>query len=166
MESAFQAVFDKPCTWQEATMVVIPKPNKPDYSMIKAYCPIALLNCVGNILEKLIAICLGQLAKSHNILHIDQIGGHPKWLTIDTAMVLIHNVEVKTKQGLVTSSLFLDVQHAFDNVSSARLLTTMHALGCPGAVTSWCSSFLSERTTALSFDGQTDIQCPIQTRIP
>jgi hypothetical protein len=40
------------------------------------------------------------------------------------------------------------------------------SIGCPGAVTSWCSSFLSERTTALSFDGQTDIQRPLQTRIP
>jgi hypothetical protein len=81
-------------------------------------------------------------------------------------MALMHNVEVNTKQGLVTSSLFLDVQGTFDNVSSTRLLRTMHALGYPGAVTSWYSSFLSERTIALSFAGQTDIQCPIQTGIP
>jgi hypothetical protein len=146
--------------------VVIPKPNKPDYSAIKAYRPIALLNCLGNILEKLMAMCLGQLAESHDILHIDQIGGRPKRSAIDTAIVLTHDVEANMKRGLVTSSLFLDVRGTFDNVSSARLLTRMHALGCPGAVTSWCSSFLSERTTALSFDGQTDIQRPIQTGIP
>jgi hypothetical protein len=81
-------------------------------------------------------------------------------------MALMHDVEANAKRGLVTSSLFLDVRGTFDNVSSTRLLTTMHALSCPGAVTSWCSSFLSERTTALSFDGQTDIQRPIQTGIP
>jgi hypothetical protein len=40
-------------------MVVIPKPNKPDYSTIKAYYPIALLNCLGKILEKLMAMHLG-----------------------------------------------------------------------------------------------------------
>jgi hypothetical protein len=146
--------------------VVIPKPNKPDYSMIKAYHPIALLNCVGKILEKLMAMRLGQLAESHDILHVNQIGGHPKWSAIDAVMVLMHDVEANVKRGLVTSSLFLDVRGAFDNVSSAQLLTTMHALGCQGAVTSWCSSFLSECTTALAFDGQTDIQCPIQTGIP
>jgi hypothetical protein len=81
-------------------------------------------------------------------------------------MALTHDVEANAKRGLVTSSLFLDIRGAFDNVSSARLLTTMHTLGCLGAVTSWCSSFLSERTTVLSFDGQTDIQRPIQTGIP
>jgi hypothetical protein len=42
----------------------------------------------------------------------------------------------------------------------------MHTLGYPAVVISWYSSFLSERTTALSFDGQTNIQHPIQTRIP
>jgi hypothetical protein len=66
----------------------------------------------------------------------------------------------------VTSYLFLDVQGAFDNMSSTRLLRTMYALSCPGAVTSWCSSFVSQCTTVLSFNGQTDIQYPIQTRIP
>jgi hypothetical protein len=40
-------------------MVIIPKPNKPDYSSIKAYCPIALLNCIGKVMEKLMATCLG-----------------------------------------------------------------------------------------------------------
>jgi hypothetical protein len=134
--------------------------------MIKAYHPIALLNCLGKTLEKLMAMHLGQLAQSHNILHIDQIGGHPTRSAIDAAMVLTHYVEGNAKRGLVTSSPFLDVWGSFNNVSSARLLRTMHALGCPGAVTLWCSSCLSDCTTALSFDGQTDIQCPIQTGIP
>jgi hypothetical protein len=44
-----------PQSWQQATIVVIPKPNKPDYSNPKAYQPIALLNCLGKILEKLMA---------------------------------------------------------------------------------------------------------------
>jgi hypothetical protein len=35
--------------------VIIPKPNEPDYSDPKAYRPIALLNCLRKILEKLMA---------------------------------------------------------------------------------------------------------------
>jgi ribonuclease HI len=31
---------------------------------------------------------------------------------------------------------------------------------------SWCSTFLSERTIALSFDGRTNQQCPVSTGIP
>jgi hypothetical protein len=58
--------------------VIIPKPNEPDYSLIKAYRPIALLNCLGKVMEKLMATRLGQLVETHDILHIDQIGGRPK----------------------------------------------------------------------------------------
>jgi hypothetical protein len=36
-------------------MVVIPKPNKPNYSNPKAYRPIALLNCLRKVLEKLMS---------------------------------------------------------------------------------------------------------------
>jgi hypothetical protein len=78
----------------------------------------------------------------------------------------MHDIEAMAKQKLVTSSLFLDVWGAFDNVSATHLLHTMYALGCPDPIISWGTSFLTNRTTALSFDGHTDVQCPITTGIP
>jgi hypothetical protein len=73
--------------------VIIPKPNKPDYSSIKAYCPTALLNYLGKVMEKLMATCLGQLAETHDILHANQIGGRPRHSAIDAAMALTHDIE-------------------------------------------------------------------------
>jgi hypothetical protein len=67
-----------PKSWRQATTVVIPKPNKPDYSTPKAYRPIALLNCLGKVLEKLMATRLGTMAEAHDLLHPDQIGGQPQ----------------------------------------------------------------------------------------
>jgi ribonuclease HI len=155
-----------PRGWREATTVVIPKPNKPDYSSVKAYRPIALLNCLGKILEKLMATRLSQMAESHDLLHDDQIGGRPKHSAIDATMALMHDIEANAGRKFVMSSLFLDVRGAFDNVSSTRLLHTMRNLGCPKPVLSWGTTFLTERTTALSFDGHTDAQCPITMGIP
>jgi hypothetical protein len=109
---------------------------------------------------------LGTMAKAHDLVHPDQIGGRPQRSAIDAAMALAHDVETGNKKKLVTSSLFLDVRGAFDNVSSARLLQTMRQLGCARPVMSWCSTFLSERTMALSFDGRTDQQHPVSTGIP
>jgi hypothetical protein len=45
-------------------MVVIAKPNKPDYSNPKVYRPIALLNCLRKILENLMATQLGMIAET------------------------------------------------------------------------------------------------------
>jgi hypothetical protein len=81
-------------------------------------------------------------------------------------MALTHDIEANAKIKLVLSSLFLDIRGAFDNVSAARLLHTMCTLGCPDPVVSWGTSFLTNRTTALSFDGHTDIQHPTKTGIP
>jgi hypothetical protein len=43
------AVGYYPQAWRQSTTIVIPKPNKPDYSNPKAYRPIALLNCLGKL---------------------------------------------------------------------------------------------------------------------
>jgi hypothetical protein len=114
-----------PRSWREATTAIIPKPNKPDYSSVKAYRPIALLNCMGKILEKLMATRLAQMAEAHHLLHPDQIGGRPQHSAIDAAMALMHEIETNAGTKWVTLALFLDVRGAFDNVSSAHLLHTM-----------------------------------------
>jgi hypothetical protein len=109
---------------------------------------------------------LSLMAESYDILHADQIGARPKCSAIDATMALMHEVEANAGNHVMTSALFLDVRGTFDNVSSTRILATMHTLGCPAVVVSWCSSFLSDTTTALSFDGRTDTQRAIQTGIP
>ncbi len=43
--------------WHHATVIVLNKPNKPDYSNLKAYRPISLLKCIGKVFEKIITKC-------------------------------------------------------------------------------------------------------------
>jgi hypothetical protein len=43
--------------------VIVPKPEKPDYSIPKAYRPVALLKCHGKILEKLFANPVAYMAE-------------------------------------------------------------------------------------------------------
>jgi hypothetical protein len=44
-----------PAWWREAKVVVIPKPDKPDYSLPKAHRPISLLETMSKLLEKAVA---------------------------------------------------------------------------------------------------------------
>ncbi len=43
-----------PREWRDAKVVVIPIPAKPDYSQPKAHRPIALLECLGKLQEKVV----------------------------------------------------------------------------------------------------------------
>ena len=62
VSESIQHIFNNICmsgTWprwfKESISVIIPKPKKPDYTLPKAYRPIALLNTLGKLLTKVIA---------------------------------------------------------------------------------------------------------------
>jgi hypothetical protein len=57
-----------PTCWKEATGAILPKPNKPDYAIPRAYRIITLLNCLGKVSERIIAQRLGFLAETTDLL--------------------------------------------------------------------------------------------------
>ena len=64
-----------PNCWKESIGIILSKPNKPDYTIPKAYRVILLLNCLGKVLEKLFASRLAYLANTGNLLNSMQLGG-------------------------------------------------------------------------------------------
>ena len=58
-----------PRCWRKAKGVILKKPSKPDYSIPKAYRVISLLNCLGKVLERLVARRLGALAEILDLLY-------------------------------------------------------------------------------------------------
>ena len=117
-----------PQAWREATIVIIKKNGKPDYSAPKAYRPISLLNCLGKIAEKIMATRLAYMAERHSLLHHLQIGGRPKRSAVNAAMYLTTKIDEANKRNKTTSTLCIDVKGAFDNVYKDRLLHTMKEL--------------------------------------
>ncbi len=83
----------------------------------KSYRIISLLNCLGKIAEKIIAVRLTYLAETTDLLHFNQIGGRRKKSAIDVVMILIHDIQVAKQDKKVISVLFIDVKGAFDHVS-------------------------------------------------
>jgi hypothetical protein len=70
----FAAGYHPKC-WRQAIGVILPKANKKDYSLPKAYRVISLLNCLGKAFEKSIANRLSYLAETGDLLQETQIGG-------------------------------------------------------------------------------------------
>jgi hypothetical protein len=140
----YKALFDAghhPKQWKIGIGIVLAKPNKEDYSVPKAYRIIALLNCLGKVLEKIFATRLSYLANTTNLLHSSQMGGRKQRSAIDAALLLLNEIQSqkearKYKSSTVTSTLFLDIKGAFDYVSKPRLLLALEKLGLPSKLIS------------------------------
>ena len=101
-----------PKIWREATIVIIKKAGKPDYSAPKAYRPISLLNCLGKISKKIMATHLAHMAEKYNLLDRLQIGGRPKRSAVDATMYLATLIDEGNKKGKTMSTLCIDVKGA------------------------------------------------------
>ncbi|KAI0995359.1 hypothetical protein K3495_g12824 [Podosphaera aphanis] len=113
-----------PKMFKKSTTIVLRKPQKPRYDTPKSYRPIALLNTISKLLEKLVANRISKAAEDFNLLPEEQMGARPKRSTISAVELLteqIHTIWGKDKKK-VASLLSLDISGAFDNVSHKRLI--------------------------------------------
>jgi len=109
--------------WREGTEIILKKSNKPDYSISKAYRIITLLNCLGKVAEKLIAMRLSYTAKTNDkLLDFDQIGGRKQRSAIDAVLNLVHDAQMAKSRGNTLTCLLLDVKDVFDHVTLKQLV--------------------------------------------
>jgi Reverse transcriptase (RNA-dependent DNA polymerase) len=78
-----------PRQWKIAKGIILRKPNKPDYSIAKAYRVISLLNCLGKIAEKVAAIEIARFYEENKLLHEGQFGSRKQRSAIDAIAKLI-----------------------------------------------------------------------------
>ena len=114
-----------PKCWRESIGAILKKPNKPDYSIPKAYRIIALLNYLGKISEKVIATRLAYLGETTDLLHQSQLGGRKYRSAIDAALILTHDIQRAWTKGNIVFCLIIDVKGAFDHVSKDQLLKVL-----------------------------------------
>jgi ribonuclease HI len=155
-----------PKVWKDSITVAIRKPNKPDYSKPRAYRPIALLDTMGKVLEKIQARRLTHICAKHRLIPHAQFGASPGKSTVDAALMFAHDREVARHRGMATSSLTFDITGFFDFVNHARLLSIMRQRKLPTSIIRWTSCFLSDRRTALSLDGIVGEMKPVNTGVP
>lgn len=84
-----------PIPLRHSRTVVLRKPQKPAYDVAKAYRPIALLNTLGKVLEKVVARRISALAEEHNLLPATQMGARPGRSTITALEMLTEQIRTK-----------------------------------------------------------------------
>ncbi|KAK9778919.1 putative Zinc knuckle [Seiridium cardinale] len=157
-----------PQLFRKSTTVVLWKPGKDNYTVPKAYRPIALLNTVGKIMNAIIARRLSYLAETHGLLPDSHMGGRKRRSTEHALHQIVDKIYEAwgSGKGMVVSLLLLDVSGAFDNVSHCRLLHDLRKRRIDEATVRWVASFLGCRETEINVDGFRSETYRINTGIP
>jgi exonuclease III len=131
--------------WRDFVTVVLRKPGKPNYETPKAYRPIALLSTLAKVLTAIVAEDMSRLAELHQLLPKNHFGGRPGHSTTDAVHYLVQRVKEAWRKGKVVSLLFLDVEGAFPNAVTARLLHNLRKRQIPAAYITFIKQLLTGR---------------------
>ena len=155
-----------PQLWRHAKGILMEKPNKRDRTLVKSYRVISLLNCLGKVVEKLVAEKLSQFCEAQGKLHKGQMGGRRHRSAIDAAALMIHKVHKTWEDKQIAGALLMDVKGAFDYVSRAKLVQRMKELDIDDDLIGWTQSFLTDRSVELVIDGFTNSRQKVELGIP
>jgi hypothetical protein len=146
------ALGHHPARWREAKVVVIPKPDKPDYSLPKAHRPISLLETMSKLLEKAVAKRMQHDIVKYELIQANQFGGRAHSSCLDAGLALLHDVQEAHHRGLKCGILLFDVCGFFDNVNHGRMTAILENLGYSPELVQWSEAFLKNRKVRLSFN--------------
>ena len=140
--------------WRDAKIVPIPKPNKTDYRLGKAYCPISLLECCGKLLEKIVAKRILLEANQFHLLPSSQFGSQDFHSIVDAAMCLTHSIQACVKTSHVGALILFNIQGFFNNLHVDCLTQLVISLGFAPSLCRWVRSFLTDRHVTMSINGE------------
>ena len=105
--------------FKKTKIIVLHKSNKENYTVLKTYRSIALLNTLSKALKKLIAMRLTALTEKHKLLSNEQMRDWKGQSTLTALELLVEQVCIiwKKDKNSVISLLSLDMAGAFDNTS-------------------------------------------------
>ena len=89
-----------PDRWKVSRGVAIPKPGKDDYSAAKAYRVISLLNCLGKMVEKIVAMLVSAQCELTGGFHAGQYGCQAHRSAVDAVGVVIARTQEAWKRGV------------------------------------------------------------------
>lgn len=90
-------------------------------SLVKCYKIISLLNCLGNLLENVVAEKLLLFYETRLKLHKDQISARKNRYAIDIMAILTKKLHKSKEKKKVARVLFIDIKSVFHYISRVKL---------------------------------------------
>lgn len=141
-----------PTIWKEATVVVLRKPGKEDYTDVKSYRPIGLLPVMGKILEKMV---VGRV-KWYLLPRMStrQFGFMPQRGTEDSLYTLVNYIRDRLKEKTIVTAISLDIEGAFDSAWWPAIRVRLSEEECPKNLRRMVDSYFESRTVRVRFAGR------------
>ncbi|MBW0490173.1 hypothetical protein O181_029888 [Austropuccinia psidii MF-1] len=155
-----------PTPWKKASTIIIQKTNKNDYSDPSAYRPIALLNTLSKLFERILNNRIMYWAHKTGAIAENHFGGR-RGRNIEEAMILLDSwIKERWREGKVVAGLFLDVKSAYPAVHREKLVQILTQKQAPDYITAIIRSFLQFRYTELRLDDYKSQMRPLERGLP
>lgn len=143
-----------PRLWQQASVVFLPKPNKPNYVLGKYFRPIVLSNGLLKGLERIFTWRMDKLHRYYPI-HGKQHGFTKGRSTESAISNTVDYIERCLFRRQACIGVFLDISSAYDSISIEHIRDSLYQFGADTDLTEWYYHYLSNRILSLSLHGDT-----------
>ena len=145
---------------------VIPIYKKDDERLIGNYRPISLLPAISKIFEKVIHRQIFRYFIERNLLFDSQYGFRKNHSTESAALELTDRILKIMDSDDVPFGIFMDLSKAFDTIDHKILLHKLKLYGFTDPALSFLTSYLSERSQFVDFNGIRSSTKNILTGVP
>ena len=133
-----------PSSWQEPTIVPIPKPGK-DHSNPTNYRPIALTSCICKTMERMVNDCLVWTLERERLISEYQCSFKRGRSTLDHLVrceTFLRNAFIRKQHAV---AVFFDLEKVYDTMWRYGIMRDLYDLGIRGRLPVFIASFLSNR---------------------
>ena len=150
-----------PKRWRGAEAVLIPKVGKSDYSSPRSFRPISLTSFLFKGMERVIVWHLEEVGV------VDALSPHQHAFrkgksTATCLSEVVDIIESSILRGNLALGVFFDIEGAFDNVLTSKVIEGLNAKGVPQNFVKWYGYYLTNRFVQVSL-GKT-MRCRSLTR--
>ena len=106
-----------PTSWKKAMIIPLRKAGKDDYTSVKSYRPISLLQTISKVLEAVIAERISYLVETNHLLPKAHFGARKQRSSVDALVHLQERIYKAWRGGKTLSLVSFDVKGAYNNVA-------------------------------------------------
>jgi predicted RNA binding protein with dsRBD fold (UPF0201 family) len=143
--------------FRKTHIIALKKSKKKNYTNVKTYRSIVLLNTFDKTLKSIIAQRINDLTKTHDLLSINQMSERRNRSCETTLKLLIeqiHTIWNMSKDKMITL-LSMNVVETYDHVSKTRLLHNLRKRRILTWIIVWTNSFMQDRRITFAINSDT-----------